>query len=50
MYYVIPDIHGQYEKLNKLLNKIIDHKQPDDKIVFLGDYVDRGKDLSLIHI
>lgn len=48
MYYVIPDIHGQYEKLNKLLNKIIDHKQPDDKIVFLGDYVDRGKDSSKV--
>ena len=27
MYYVIPDVHGQYNKLNKLLNKIIDHKK-----------------------
>lgn len=53
MYYVIPDIHGQYDKLNKLLNKIIDRKQPNDKIIFLGDYIDRGKDsakvIDLIH-
>lgn len=48
MYYVIPDIHGQYDKLNKLLNKIIDRKQPNDKIVFLGDYVDRGKSSSKV--
>lgn len=48
MYYVIPDVHGQYNKLNKLLNKIIDHKKPNDKIIFLGDYVDRGKDSSKV--
>ena len=48
MYYVIPDVHGQYNKLNKLLNKIIDRKKPNDKIIFLGDYVDRGKDSSKV--
>ena len=48
MYYVIPDVHGQYNKLNKLLNKIIDHKKPGDKIIFLGDYVDRGKNSSKV--
>lgn len=38
----IGDIHGEIEKLNNLLEKI----NPTDKdtIVFLGDYIDRGKD------
>lgn len=41
-YFVVPDIHGQYDKINQLLNKILDKKKSDDMIVFLGDYVDRG--------
>ncbi|TJX14584.1 serine/threonine protein phosphatase [Tissierella creatinini] len=41
--FVIGDIHGCYEDLQELLGKI----KPDlrkDKIIFLGDYIDRGKD------
>ena len=38
----IGDIHGEYDKLENLLKKI----QPKltDTFVFLGDYIDRGKD------
>jgi serine/threonine protein phosphatase 1 len=38
----IGDIHGELDKLNRLLNVV----QPaeDDLFVFLGDYVDRGED------
>ena len=36
----IGDIHGEINKLNKLLNKL-DLKQ-EDIVVFLGDYIDRG--------
>ena len=38
----IGDIHGEYDKLVDLYAKI-DFNPPDDLLVFLGDYVDRGK-------
>ena len=37
----ISDIHGEYEKLCRVLEKITPKK--DDTIVFMGDYIDRGK-------
>lgn len=37
----ISDIHGEYEKLCRILEKITPKK--DDTIVFMGDYIDRGK-------
>lgn len=37
----ISDIHGEYDKLCSVLDKIIPQK--DDTIVFMGDYIDRGK-------
>lgn len=40
--YVVPDIHGEYEKLITIMNKIDKERQPGDVIVFLGDYIDRG--------
>ena len=40
---VISDIHGEYERLMSVLNKA-DYKPNKDKIVFLGDYIDRGPD------
>lgn len=38
----IGDIHGKLDMLNRLLNVV--SPQPEDQFVFLGDYVDRGKD------
>lgn len=38
--YVIPDIHGYYKTLVSLLDTI--NLQPDDLLIFLGDYIDRG--------
>lgn len=40
--FVVPDIHGEYEKLLKLMNRIHKERKPEDRIVFLGDYIDRG--------
>lgn len=39
-YYAIGDIHGQFFKLEKLMEKLV--VKEDDIIVFLGDYIDRG--------
>ncbi len=36
----ISDIHGEYEKLCRLLENI--SPQKNDTIVFMGDYIDRG--------
>lgn len=45
--YVIPDIHGAYDLLEKILKRILPLRKSDggqDKIVFLGDYIDRHVD------
>lgn len=45
--YVIGDIHGCYEELTELLDLIDAHAKKTDgdyRMVFLGDYVDRGPD------
>lgn len=36
----ISDIHGEYEKLCAVLDKITPEKE--DTIIFMGDYIDRG--------
>lgn len=38
----ITDIHGEIDKLNSVINKL--EVCPDDTIVFMGDYIDRGPD------
>jgi len=40
MLYAVGDIHGEVEKLDMLLEKL--PLQAGDRLVFLGDYVDRG--------
>lgn len=43
--YAIGDIHGCYDKLMKLMEKILKFYDPvKDTLVFLGDYIDRGPD------
>jgi len=45
--YAIGDIHGKLSLLQKLCDKIhkdIDSHDDDIKIIFLGDYIDRGED------
>jgi serine/threonine protein phosphatase 1 len=44
MLYAIGDIHGEAEMLDELLERL--ELSPDDRLVFLGDYVDRGPDAS----
>lgn len=43
---VIGDIHGCYDELNELITSLKEngeYNKDTDKIVFLGDYIDRGK-------
>ncbi len=42
MLYAIGDIHGRLDKLEELLARL--PLRGDDRLVFLGDYVDRGPD------
>ncbi len=42
--YVIPDIHGNINLLNKILKRILPLRKSDggkDHLIFLGDYIDR---------
>jgi serine/threonine protein phosphatase 1 len=42
MLYAVGDIHGEYEKLEELLEAL--PLEEGDRLLFLGDYVDRGPD------
>jgi len=42
--YAIPDLHGQKEALERALALIEADGGPNARIVFLGDYIDRGPD------
>lgn len=44
-YYCVGDIHGYAYHLRNLLAEIDKRAKEDDKIVFLGDYVDRGPEV-----
>jgi len=41
--FVIGDIHGCVEMLKRLMDKI-DWRPDKDRLIFLGDYIDRGED------
>ena len=43
-YYVIPDVHGCNRLLQKALAEIYRQNSEGGKIIFLGDYIDRGED------
>jgi len=46
MLYAIGDVHGELRKLHRLLQDIEQEGLRDeDRIVFVGDYVDRGHDI-----
>ena len=45
--YVIPDLHGRFDLMTKALDYIYSDDQ-NGTIVFLGDYVDRGKESAHI--
>ncbi|HEY8120895.1 MAG TPA: metallophosphoesterase family protein [Myxococcota bacterium] len=44
MLYAVGDIHGDLRKLDELLAKL--PLQPGDRLVFLGDYIDRGAEAA----
>lgn len=43
-YYAIADIHGRYDLLKKTLDYLYETNKDGGKIIFLGDYIDRGPD------
>ena len=43
-YYCIPDLHGRKDLLDKALEALYEQNPNGGKIVFLGDYIDRGDD------
>lgn len=45
-FFVVGDIHACPQELDILLNSLA--LQPDDRLVFLGDYVDRGPDARAV--
>ncbi len=42
MLYAVGDIHGEREMLVELLARL--PLRPDDRLLFIGDYIDRGSD------
>lgn len=47
--YAIGDIHGCADQLDRLLGKIEEHRAGRArKLVFLGDYIDRGRDSAKV--
>lgn len=49
--YVIPDVHGQLKQLKLILKRILPLRKSDggkDRLVMLGDYIDRRPDSHLV--
>lgn len=45
--FAIGDIHGSYRKLSKLLDRL-PYEPGKDRLVFLGDYINRGKETAQV--
>jgi serine/threonine protein phosphatase 1 len=45
--FVVGDVHGQSQKLRRLLGLLRARAEPGDSLVFVGDYVDRGPNSRL---
>lgn len=48
---VIGDTHGCYNELKELFNDLVskgEYNKDTDRLIFLGDYIDRGKDSRLV--
>lgn len=48
---VIGDVHGCYEELKELIHTLeaeCEYNKDTDKLIFLGDYIDRGKNSRLV--
>jgi serine/threonine protein phosphatase 1 len=41
--FIVGDVHGCLDMLKRLMDKI-DWRPDEDNLIFLGDYIDRGKD------
>jgi len=41
--FIVGDVHGCLDMLRRLMDKI-DWRPDEDNLIFLGDYIDRGKD------
>jgi serine/threonine protein phosphatase 1 len=44
MYCAIGDIHGQAALLRRLTSTLVSELSPEDTLLFIGDYIDRGED------
>ncbi len=40
--FVVGDIHGRLDLLNLMIQRLVAEAAPEDQIIFIGDYVDRG--------
>jgi serine/threonine protein phosphatase 1 len=45
MNFIIGDIHGEYNKLKKLINFILT-EDSNPRLIFIGDYLDKGEDVT----
>lgn len=46
--FVVGDVHGQSQKLRRLLAQLHARAEPGDTLVFVGDYVDRGPNSRIV--
>jgi len=46
--FVVGDVHGQSQKLRRLLIQLQARARPGDTLVFVGDYVDRGPNSRMV--